>query len=95
MSIVHIADVWLLLVSLSVDGVLFKLVSIAVAVGWQLLMALMVDIMSSGMELVGSLSVFDVLFVLVLMNDACVLLVRWSGDVGLCRLVDSSVAVWW
>ena len=58
-------------------------------------MALMVDIMLLGMESVGSLSVFDVLFVLVLMNDACVLLVRWSGDVGLCRLVDSSVAVWW
>ena len=36
-----------------------------------------------------------VLFVVVVMNDACVLLVRWSGDVGLCRLVDSSVAVWW
>ena len=35
MSNVHIADEWLLLVSLSVDGVLFKLVSIAVVVGWQ------------------------------------------------------------
>ena len=55
----------------------------------------MVDIMSFGMELVGSLSVFDVLFVLVVMNSACVLFVRWSGNVGLCRLVDSSVAVWW
>ena len=58
-------------------------------------MALMVDIMSFGMELVGSLSVFDVLFVLVMMNDACVLVVRWSGNVGLCMLVDNSVAVWW
>ena len=95
MSIVHIADGWLLSVSLSVDDVLFKLVNIAVAVGWQLWVVLMVDIMSFGMELVGSLSVFDVLFVLVVMNGACVLLVRWSGNVGLCRLVDSSVAVWW
>ena len=58
-------------------------------------MALMVDIMSFGMELVGSLSVFDVLFVLVVMDDACVLVVRWSGNVGLCMLVDNSVAVWW
>ena len=58
-------------------------------------MALMVDIMSFGMELVGSLSVFDVLFVLVMLYDACVLVVRWSGDVGLCMLVDNSVAVWW
>ena len=55
----------------------------------------MVDNMSFGMELVGSLSVFDVLFVLVVMNGACVLLVRWPGNVGLCRLVDGSVAVWW
>ena len=58
-------------------------------------MALMVDIMSFGMEVVGSLSVFDVLFVLVMMNDACVLVVRWSGNVGLCALVENSVAVWW
>ena len=58
-------------------------------------MALMVDIMSFGMELVGSLSVFDVLFVLVVMNGACVLLVRLSGNIGLCMLVDNSVAVWW
>ena len=58
-------------------------------------MALIVDIMSFGMELVGSLSVFDVLFVLVMMNDACVLVVLWSGNVGLCMLVDNSVAVWW
>ena len=42
----------------------------------------MVDIMLFGMELVGSLSVFDVLFVVVVMNDACVLLVRWSGMSG-------------
>ena len=58
-------------------------------------MALMGDVMSFGMELVGSLSVFDVLFVLVAMNGACVLLVRWSGNVGLCMLVVSSVAVGW
>ena len=36
MSIVHIADGWLLSVSLSVDAVLFKLVIRAVAAGWQL-----------------------------------------------------------
>ena len=58
-------------------------------------MALMVDIMSFGMELVGSLSVFDVLFVLVMMTAVCVLVVRWSGNVGLCMLVENSVAVWW
>ena len=72
----HIADEWLLLVSLSVDGVLFKLVNRAGAVGWQLEVALMVGSMSFGMELVGALSVFDVLFVLVMVNDACVLVVR-------------------
>ena len=58
-------------------------------------MALTVDFMSFGMELVGSLSVFDVLFVLVMMNAACVLVVLWSGNVGLCMLVDISAAVWW
>ena len=58
-------------------------------------MAWMVDIMSFGMELVGSLSVFDVLFVLVVMNAACVLVVLWSGNVGLFMLVDISAAVWW
>ena len=71
----RISDGWLLSVSLSVDDVLFKLVNIAIAVGWQVWVVLMVDIMSFGRELVGSLPVFDVLFVLVLMNDACVLLV--------------------
>ena len=39
----HIAVGWLLSVSLSVDGVLFKLVIRVVAVGWQLWLALMVD----------------------------------------------------
>ena len=54
------------------------------------------DGMSFGMELVGSLSVFDVLFVLVVMMDgACVLLVRLSGSIGLCMWMDNSVAVWW
>ena len=43
MFIVHIADGWLLLVSLSVIDMLFKLVIVAVAVGWQLWLALMVD----------------------------------------------------
>ena len=52
MSIVHIADGWLLFVSLSVDGVLFELVIRAVAVGWQLWIALMVGVVLFGMELV-------------------------------------------
>ena len=43
MSIVHIAGGWLLFVSLSVDGVLFKLGFRSVAVGWQVWAALMVD----------------------------------------------------
>ena len=43
MSIVHIANGWLLLVSLSVDGVLFKLEFRSVAVGWQVWAELMVD----------------------------------------------------
>ena len=43
MSIVYIADGWLLLVSLSVNDVLFRLVFGLVAVRWQLWVALMVD----------------------------------------------------
>ena len=43
MFIVHIADGWLLLGSLSVNDVLFKLVFGLVAVGWQLWLAWMVD----------------------------------------------------
>ena len=39
----HIADGWLLLVSLSVNDVLFRLVFGLVAVRWQLWVALMVD----------------------------------------------------
>ena len=52
MFIVHIADEWLLSVSLSVDGVLFVLVIRAVAVGWQLWITLVVGVMLFGMELV-------------------------------------------
>ena len=58
---VHMADGWLLSVSLSVDDVLFKLVFGLVAVGCQLWVALMVD----GWLLVVSLSVDGVLFMLV------------------------------
>ena len=43
MSIVHIADGWLLFVALSVDGVLFKLKFRSVAVRWQVWAELMVD----------------------------------------------------
>ena len=52
MSIVHIVDGRLLEVSLSVDGVLFKLVIRAVAVGWQLWISLMVGVVLFRMELV-------------------------------------------
>ena len=51
MSIVYIADGWLLSVSLMADDVLFKLVIISVAVGWQLWLALMVGVVLFGMEL--------------------------------------------
>ena len=53
------------------------------------------DDMSFGMELVGALLEFDVLFVLVVMDGACVLLVRLSGNIGLCMLMGNSVAVCW
>ena len=69
-------DGWLLVVSLSVNGVLFMLVDFSVAGGWQLWVALMGDDMSFGVELVGALLGFDVLFVLVVVMDgACMLLV--------------------
>ena len=54
------------------------------------------DDMSFGMVLVGALLEFDVLFVLVVvMDSACVLLVRLSGNIELCMLMGNSVAVWW
>ena len=52
----------------------------------------MVDVMLFGMELVGSLLVFDVLFMLVSMIDAWKLLVRWLGNVGLFML---GCLCWW
>ena len=52
----------------------------SIAVGWLLL---------------DSLSVFDVLFMLVSMIGAWMLLVRWLGSVGLFTLVVRSVAVGW
>ena len=45
-------DGWLSVVSLSVNGVLFKLMVRAGAVGWQLWMALMVDVVLFGVGLV-------------------------------------------
>ena len=42
---VHMADGWLLSVSLAGDGVLFKLVIRTGAVGWQVEVALMVDVL--------------------------------------------------
>ena len=53
---------------------------VSIAVGWLLL---------------DSLSVFDVLFMLVSMIGAWMLLVRWLGNVGLFILVVRSVAVGW
>ena len=44
-------DGWLSVVSLSVDGVLFKLMVRSVVVGWQLWMALMVGVVLSGVGL--------------------------------------------
>ena len=74
MSIVHIADGWLLWVSLSVDGVLFKLVMRAVAVGRQLWVAWMVGVVLFRMELmVVSLMVSVRLFTLL----SCSVAVGW------------------
>ena len=53
---------------------------VAIAVGWLL---------------VDSLSVFDVLFMLVSMIGAWMLLVQWLGNVRLFTLVVRSVAVGW
>ena len=53
---------------------------VSIAVGWLLL---------------DSLSVFDVLLMLVSMMGAWVLLVRWLGNIGLFMLVVRSVAVGW
>ena len=48
-----------------------------------------------GWLLVDSLSVFDVLLMLVSMIGAWMLLVRWLENVGLFMLVVRSVAVGW
>ena len=54
------------------------------------------DDMSFGMELVGALLEFDVMFVLVVVMDgACMLLMWLSGNLGLCLLMDNSVVVCW
>ena len=54
----HIVGDWLLSVSLSVDGVLFKLMVRAGAAGWQLWMALMVGVVLFGVgSVVASLMV--------------------------------------
>ena len=86
---------WLLSGSLSVSDVLFMLVIRAVAVGWQLYVALLVDVVLFGMYFVGSLSAFDVLLLLVLMVGAWMWLVRWLGNVGLFAWVVVSVALGW
>ena len=67
----------------------------AVAVGWQLYVALLVDVVLFRMYFVGSLSAFDVLLLLVSMVGAWVWLVRWLENVGLFALVVRSVAVGW
>ena len=48
-----------------------------------------------GWLLLGSLSVYDVLFMLVSMVGDWMLLVAWLGNVGLFMLVFRSVAVGW
>ena len=50
------------------------------------------DDMSFGMELVGALLEF---VLVVVMDSACVLLVRLSGNIGLCMLMGNPVAVCW
>ena len=89
-----IAVGWLLSVSLSVSDVLFMLVIRAVAVGWQLYVALLVDVVLFGMYVVGLLSVFDVLLLLVLMVGAWMWLVQRLGNVGLFALGVVSVVMW-
>ena len=53
----------------------------------------MVGVVLLEMELVGLLSVFDVLFMLVSMGGAWMLLVRWLGSVGLFALGVVSVVM--
>ena len=65
MSIVHIADGWLLLVSLSVNDVLFRLVFGLVAVGWQLWVALVVDDWLLVVAWLGNVVLFKLKFGLV------------------------------
>ena len=65
-----IAVGWLLSVSLSVSDVLFMLVFRAVAVGWQLYVAMLVDVVLFRRYFVGSLSVIDMLLLLVSMVGA-------------------------
>ena len=65
----------------------------AVAVGRQLYVALLVDVVLFGMYVVGLLSVFDVLLLLVLMVGAWMWLVRWLGNVGLFALGVVSVVM--
>ena len=88
-----IAVGWLLSGSLSVSDVPFMLVIRAVAVGWLLYVALLVDVVLFGMYVVGLLSVFDVLLLLVLMVGAWMWLVRWLGNFELFALVVVSVAM--
>ena len=57
-------------VSLSVSDVLFMLVFRAVAVGWQLYVAMLVDVVLFRRYFVGSLSVIDMLLLLVSMVGA-------------------------
>ena len=74
MSIVHLADGWLLWDSVMINVVLFMLVVRSVAVGWQLWIALLVGGVLFKVAMMDSLSVFDVLFMLVSMIGAWMLL---------------------
>ena len=65
MFIVHIADGWLLVVSLSVNDVLFMLVFELVALGWQLQVVSMVDDWLLVVAWLGNVVLFKLKFELV------------------------------
>ena len=90
----HIADGWLLSVSLMADGVLLKLLARSVAIGWQLWIALVVGVVLVGMDLMvlsllGSVVLFklDCWLVAVccwvweslMMEGMCFVGVRWHA----------------
>ena len=65
-----------------------------IADGWLLWDSVMINVVLFGMYVVGLLSVFDVLLLLVLMVGAWMWLVQWLGNVGLFALGVVSVVMW-